>query len=189
MAEEILVSQDIDPLAAAAFLVSLDQLQLEPDMTPMKLQKLLYIAQANYLASTKRRLFDDRVEAFEHGPLVYRVWREYQGHEIIRPQSRDRSDASVPKDIEHFLLNIWAKFGSKSASWLRRYTHEQDPWFRNYEPGSYRRVISDEDMCSFYQQRVPASERVMHESVVTVPAHLLEPDSDAETALRAFLRG
>ncbi|MDR6168762.1 putative phage-associated protein [Microbacterium paludicola] len=181
------MSRDISPMAAAAFLVSLDQLQLEPDMTPMKLQKLMYIAQANYLASTNRRLFSATVEAFEHGPVVYSVWREYSGQEIIRPEAHRNLDEDIPEDVEAFLSKVWQKFGSKSASWLRRYTHTQEPWLRNYNPDGFRCVIPDQDMVSYYQQCVPANERILHQAVVTVPATLLDEDAEADAALRAFL--
>ncbi|KAA9154223.1 DUF4065 domain-containing protein [Microbacterium lushaniae] len=189
MNENIVVSHDIDPLAVAAFFVRADQLQPEPDLTPMKLQKLLYIAQANYLASTGGRLFSARVEAFEHGPLVYDVWREFSGREIITPESHAAAASEpVPSDVEAFLTDVWRKFGAKGAMWLRRYTHQQDPWRSHYDPTGFRCVIPDEDMKSYFEQKVPASERVFHEAVVTVPAHLLDDDAEADALLAAFLK-
>ena len=190
MDRNVVMSWNIDAAAAAACFVRLDQLASEPDHTPMKLQKLLYIAQANYLASTSHPLFAERMEAFEHGPVVYDVWREYPGREIIKPEDHPAvSSLDVPEDLEDFLGRVWEKYGSKSASWLRRYTHGQAPWRDSFDPMVYRCVIPNESMRTFYQQKVSAAERVFPDSVVSVPFELLEQDSESESRLAAFLRG
>ncbi|MGL4743691.1 MAG: Panacea domain-containing protein [Dermatophilaceae bacterium] len=72
-AYDIQFTHDVDPLDAAAFFVRADHLRDEPDVTPMKLQKLLYLTQANYLAATGQRLFDADVETF-----LGTVWTRYQ---------------------------------------------------------------------------------------------------------------
>ena len=40
------------------------------DLTNMKLNKLLYFAQGYYLKKYGRPLFDNAIEAWEHGPVV-----------------------------------------------------------------------------------------------------------------------
>ena len=39
-------------------------------ITPLKLQKLLYFAQGNYLAKYNMPLFDEDFEAWIHGPVI-----------------------------------------------------------------------------------------------------------------------
>lgn len=44
----------------------------------LKLQKLVYYAQAYHLAMYGEPLFGERVEAWEHGPVVPELYREYK---------------------------------------------------------------------------------------------------------------
>src|SRR5271154_4906780 len=49
-------------------------------LTPMQLQKLVYFAYGWYLAITGERLIDERVEAWQWGPVIpslYSAFREY----------------------------------------------------------------------------------------------------------------
>lgn len=186
--EEIQFTHDIDPMAVAAFFVRADQLREDPDVTPMKLQKLLYLAQANYLASTNERLFDSDIEAFEHGPVVHRVWREFYGRQIISPELHAQVlTATLPRDTEEFLEQVWAKYQDMTANALRRLTHEQAPWKDHYVEGVAHIPIPDDDMKAYFSQKVPAKERVFHPNVVIVPPQVLDDDAEADARLQAFL--
>ena len=48
------------------------------DLTNMKLNKLLYFAQGYYLKKYGRPLFDNAIEAWEHGPVVPEVYSAYK---------------------------------------------------------------------------------------------------------------
>ncbi|ADH92212.1 Panacea domain-containing protein [Arcanobacterium haemolyticum] len=79
------VSHNVDPASVANYILHLDTQREDSDVTQMKLHKLLYLAQAHYLAVTGYRLMDSDVEAFEHGPVikaVFPMFREY-GREVI----------------------------------------------------------------------------------------------------------
>lgn len=45
---------------------------------PLKLQKLLYLAQGFSYAFNDKPLFDDDIEAWVHGPVVPIVYNEYK---------------------------------------------------------------------------------------------------------------
>ena len=49
------VRYDLDPHLISDYFLALDDERKEPDITQMKLHKLMYFAQANYLAGTGRR--------------------------------------------------------------------------------------------------------------------------------------
>lgn len=187
-AEEVQFTHDIDPMAVAAFFVRADQLRDDPDVTPMKLQKLLYLAQANYLASTGERLFDADIEAFEHGPVVYQVWHEFSGRQIIAPEAHAQALATtVPPDAEAFLEQVWIQYQDSSASALRRLTHEQAPWKDHYVAGAMHVRIPDEAMKGYFSGRVPARDRVFHPNVVVVTPDVFDDDAEADARLHAFL--
>lgn len=48
------------------------------DLTNMKLNKLLYFAQGHYLQRYGKPLFDNAVEAWDHGPVVPEVYTAYK---------------------------------------------------------------------------------------------------------------
>ena len=177
---EPLFNHDVDVFAVADYLISLDALRSEPDVTPLKLAKLLYLAQANYLASTGRRMFDEPVEAFDHGPVVYREWKRHPGSQIIAVRDDALAGAdSLPEDIADFLDVVWSRYEDWSASALRRLTHEQAPWKDNYYEGGRRISIPDRDMAAYFREHVPAADRVFHPSVVIIPSGFLT-DEDAD---------
>lgn len=172
--------------AISDYFIHCDMQRVEPDMTPMKLQKILYLAQANYLASTDHRLFDEPTEAFKHGPVVYKVYATYPGKQIIAARDDNPSgsaDQNLPLDVRDFLDRIWMTYKDWSASQLRKLSHEQDPWKNNYVESAYRTEIPDQDMVEYFRKYVPAKERVFHSNVVLVPEGFVESiDEDAMLA-------
>ena len=158
---EPMFNYDLDVFAVADYLISLDALRSEPDVTPLKLAKLLYLAQANYLASTGRRMFSEPVEAFEHGPVVYREWRRHPGSQIIAVRDDALAGtAALPEDAADFLDAVWARYDDWSASALRRLTHEQAPWKDNYVEGGHRIRIPDEEMAAYFREHVSPADRL-----------------------------
>lgn len=183
---------DLDVLAVSNHFLVQDSLREEPDVTPMKLQKLLYLAQANFLASTGRRLFDERIEAYMHGPVAYRAWQSFTwaGNQIIcaaREQGRRPlvDDGNLPSDAKDFVEQIWQKYKHYSASELRHITHEQAPWRDHYSQAVHRPVIPDVEMMEYFQTKIPAAERVLHPAVVAVPEGFVDDLDEREFLLRA----
>ena len=190
---EVLFSHHLDVDAVSDYFIHHDMRRPEPDVTPLKLQKLLYLAQANYLASTDSRMFDEPVEAFDHGPVVYNTYRRYGGAQIIATREDcmanvGHADDTLPEDVQLFLDEVWTRYKDLSASQLRYLTHQQAPWKDHYSKGAYRQVIPDEDMAKYFRQAVPAEERVFHVGVALVPAGFLESLDEDEIAdqMRSF---
>ena len=50
----------------------------DADITPMKLQKLLYYCQGYSLALTGKPIFYEEIEAWKNGPVVESVYQEYK---------------------------------------------------------------------------------------------------------------
>ena len=90
----------------------------------LKLQKLLYYAQGASLALRGKRLFNDRIIAWEHGPVVYEVWNKYRGQMAIE----DVNDVNIDDETDSLLETVYKVFGQFSAWKLRDMTHKEDPW-------------------------------------------------------------
>lgn len=99
-------------------------------ITNKKLQKLLYYAQAWSLAARKKELFNEKIEAWVHGPAIRDIYVQYKefGFDPIKEKVTDR-DISVLGDEERGLLDeIWTIYGKHDAGYLERLTHSEVPW-------------------------------------------------------------
>lgn len=126
-------------------------------ITQMKLQKLVYIAYGWALALTGRRLFDEPIEAWEHGPVIRSLYDEFKrfGGDAIKGRATefnlddfDISEPRVPEDDADTVLildKVWAAYRRFSGWQLRQKTHEPGtPWSVTYNPQERDKVIPDE---------------------------------------------
>ena len=86
-------------------------------VTNLKLQKLLYLAQAYFLAKMGRPIFANTIEAWEFGPVVPDVYHKFKknGSDPIFIE-KDKTEI-LPDDKEN-LRKVWDAFGGYSASKL-----------------------------------------------------------------------
>lgn len=80
------------------------------DITPMKLQKLIYCLYKEYYKKTGRALFDERFEAWKYGPVlrsVYDAFKKYGSNAI--------KDFSVSADGNVYVVNQESSLGFKNA--------------------------------------------------------------------------
>jgi len=96
-------------------------------ITNLKLQKILYLAQAYYLAKLKRPLFVDKIEAWQYGPVVPNVYHEYKvkgNNPIILLED----ETNLLEEDKDNLKEIWDFFGKYSTAKLVDITHSHKPW-------------------------------------------------------------
>ncbi len=136
-------------------------------ITHLKLQKLIYYAQAWSLALMDEPLFDEDMQAWAHGPVAESVFHEYReyGWEAIPspnivPEISD-SHAAHLNDI----LSIYGEF---SAKHLERMTHSEAPWvLARGELAPEARssnVIKKEDMAAYYSMLYEKAEDEQQEA-------------------------
>lgn len=163
------LSADLNAHDVARYIVALDAARDEPDVTNLKLQKLLYFAQGSYLAATGRRLFTDTIQAWDHGPVVPNEYHHYKsaGQQIIATVLGADAPANVdvPEDAKNFLDQVWSKFAGMSASRLRNVSHEHSTWKQAIASG-YNQPIRREDLRDFFLTEIHSSKRIDHEGVV-----------------------
>ena len=97
-------------------------------LTNLKLQKLLYYAQAWHLALKGEPLVNEKFEAWVHGPVhpgTYRKYKRFKWHPIevdINPEP------DLPREVEEYLVEVYEAYGDFTAYQLERMTHEEEPW-------------------------------------------------------------
>lgn len=134
------------------------------DLTNLKLQKLLYFAYGVHLSLFNQRLFESKIEAWQHGPVVPDVYQEFKsfGKNKINSSSRGvilKNDYSGEIEIPMIneisqenkaksLFIACASFGDKSAWDLVEMLHHGDKsaWKKHYNQNKKGVIIPDEDI-------------------------------------------
>ena len=101
----------------------------------LKLQKILYFVQAEFLVSTGTPCFKEEIEAWEFGPVVPEVYHEFKifGSADIPKFVCMRADESILKKDKAIINEMVDQCGEYAASTLVEITHNQDPWLNAYE--------------------------------------------------------
>lgn len=125
-------------------------------ITPLKLQKLAYYAQAWHLANFDKPLFADDFEAWAHGPAhrgLYAKYRDF-GYQALPAES----GVFPPSEVCRFLGAVFMEYGQFSAKELEQMTHEELPWLEargNLPPETAStQIISRLTMRNFYAERL-----------------------------------
>jgi uncharacterized phage-associated protein len=112
------------------------------DISPMKLQKILYFLHGTYLSITGESLIDEGFRRWDYGPVIPSVYHElkiYGGLPIddyIKKYDKEKGEfipffvntRALPR-FEDILDQVWNKYSKFSAIKLSNLTHESDsPW-------------------------------------------------------------
>ncbi|NLA91806.1 MAG: SocA family protein [Synergistaceae bacterium] len=131
----------------------------EFDVTPMKLQKLLYYCQGYSLALTGKPMFNEEIEAWSYGPVVPSVYQEYKacGRCCIPFESvGDEHDVdSVDASIAQLVVR---EKGCMSGIALAKMTHREAPWLNAYEGKYTNCTISRESIKAFFDDVLQQTE-------------------------------
>lgn len=96
-------------------------------ITPLKLQKLVYYAQAWSLALRDAPLFDEEMRAWAHGPVAESVFQQYRGYGWDAIPAPEDVPELAAEDQEH-ISEVLDVYGDFSAKQLERMTHAEPPW-------------------------------------------------------------
>jgi uncharacterized phage-associated protein len=123
-------------------------------MSAMKLQKLAYYSQAWSLVWTEEPLFEERIEAWAHGPVVRHLYNAHRGFYRLWPKFFSGNPNNLSEEQRDVIDRVIAFYGSKDPQWLSDLTHMEDPW-RNAREGMEdgvrgEREITKEAMLEYY---------------------------------------
>ncbi len=122
----------------------------------LKLQKLVYYAQAWHIAIHDSPLFEEDFEAWVHGPVIPSLYRQYKSFGW-QPISEDVIP-QLPQNICEFLDEVVQEYFDCDGYELEQMTHLEDPWNRAREDLApdepSNQVIKKEWMKEFYGERV-----------------------------------
>lgn len=131
------------------------------EVTPLMLQKLLYYIQGIYYALHNSLIFEERCEAWVHGPVyrnVYTLFRDFKYNPIDDARFSllmgwGNGLTSKEKEVINLVLNTFGLYGGKV---LEQITHKETPWkeARNgYSSNVYSNAeISFESMKKYFSE-------------------------------------
>jgi len=112
-------------------------------MTAMKLQKLVYYAQAWSLVWDSRPLFREPIQAWANGPVAPDLYREHKGLFTLEASNLQKGSPSrLSAAAKATIDGVLRFYGPKSAHWLSELTHREPPW-RDARKGLLPGVRSD----------------------------------------------
>lgn len=137
-------------------------------LTPKQVQKLLYYAYSLYLVKYNdsyneeqmNRLFNDKIEAWKHGPVVRNVYDYIKkvafSNELVA--CKEKIKLSDEK-IENFIDKILTVYGDCSGYELEQMTHSEEPWQEAIKKGR-NNPISDNTIYNFYANKYKINDNV-----------------------------
>lgn len=96
-------------------------------LSAMKLQKLVYYAQAWSTVWDDRPLFPERIEAWANGPVVRELYDLHRGQFEVRGWPRGNA-AALDEDQRSTVDAVLRYYGPRNAQALSDMTHKEDPW-------------------------------------------------------------
>ncbi|WP_400162943.1 Panacea domain-containing protein [Brevibacillus sp. TJ4] len=130
-------------------------------ITHLKLQKLVYYAQAWYYTLFDKALFNEEIEAWVHGPVcppLYNYYRDYGFDIIKKPNDPDETLLVINshKNVKAVLEFVWDLYGTHTGKELEDLTHREDPWKNARKNiGQYEHsnnIITLESMKKYYRK-------------------------------------
>lgn len=126
-------------------------------ISPLKLQKLVYYAQAWHLAVFNQPLFSEPIQAWAHGPVVPSLYQRFKHNCrdcLIEVKANGLESVHFSKETEDLLNEVYSIYGEHSASYLEQLTHHETPWLKARKglPLYHRseEVITVESMIDYY---------------------------------------
>jgi uncharacterized phage-associated protein len=125
-------------------------------MTNKKIQKLCYYAQAWFYALYNRKLFDERIEAWVHGPvcpILYKTYAEFGYKEIPKIEKK----INMQENERSILEQVWNIYGGLDGDELEILTHREKPWLEARNGIDYRKPSNEEilpqNMGKYYREK------------------------------------
>lgn len=102
-------------------------LQQKGPVSPLKLQKLVYYAQAWSLALDGEPIFEESIEAWKNGPVVRNLLENTRNqHYVTSINSGDPSQ--IDEELRDTITAVIIYYGEKSGEMLQHLTHHENPW-------------------------------------------------------------
>ena len=123
------------------------------DLSHKKLQKLVYLAYGFYLVLENKKLFNEKIEAWNHGPgcrdLYYEIKKVNIDSYCIKTIINNESDVDMTEELEKVSVYIEKNFGHYEADALEKITHlPSSAWYKVQQNNEDQIELQDSDIRS-----------------------------------------
>ena len=131
----------------------------------LRLQKLLYFIQANFIMSKKKLCFSEPIECWQYGPVIRNVYLEFKVNGSDSIESIDKYEQynldtnsfdevkfnfDFKNEEDKELVEETIEYASEMTTReLVDITHKQTPWSKNYK-SNCKKEIPEEDMFKYF---------------------------------------
>lgn len=138
----------------------------------LKLQKLLYFVQGFFLCLKDEPCFEEKIEAWDFGPVIpdvyhkykifgsnsipmtdYYEYIDYDGQDMIRIKKRKLDEIKFCEIDAKIIDMVLDQLKGYSATTLVNITHKQSPWSSVYDPHKRNILISNESIDEYFKTR------------------------------------
>lgn len=133
----------------ANYIKHLAEVYGDHELTPMKLQKLLYYSYSYYLVFKDEPLFDAQIEKWKLGPVVPEIWQLTDKHEFLKSSSQTSPGAALTEEQKTIIEDVFKVYGRFAAWTLSNMTHAESPWKTAHMNGA----ITDDSIKSFFEKK------------------------------------
>jgi uncharacterized phage-associated protein len=131
------------------------------DLTPMKLQKLVFYTYGWFYALTGDKLFEEKFEVWKYGPVIRSLYQRFKerGMDHIDVDSLESPFQPLEEDIKNLVAKIWNIYGHRTAVELSNSTHVKDgPWRKAIE--ARLPYLQENDVKEYFHSKLLKIEQV-----------------------------
>lgn len=129
------------------------------DLSPLKLQKILYYVQGWHLAFTDKPVFDENILAWRYGPVVKEIYVKFSTFGATNIAAGAYTPDPIPeldKEETQLIDAIWDKYKNRSPAELVTMTHQSKPWKEVFYHQN-NDIIYTDLMRDYFKQYVPTT--------------------------------
>lgn len=150
--EECMMAEKHSALDVAKYIVNYAINDLKLPITNLKLQKILYFVQLEFLDELGEILFTDDIEAWKYGPVISRTYSHFRKYSDLPITDTFLPRATFSRS-EDLIINRVVRGYIRTNEWeLVKITHEEGPWKDVYVEGE-NRIISERFLRDFVEER------------------------------------
>lgn len=123
------------------------------DVSNLRLQKLIYIAQMIHVGRYKEPLIEKDFQAWMYGPVIPSLYHKLKGYGSDPVGDRFYETTPLTAQEEDTINFVCDRLKGATGSRLVAITHRDGgAWFNNYQSGIYDKIIPLEDIEKEYEK-------------------------------------
>lgn len=125
------------------------------EMSPMKLQKLCYYAQAWSLAWDNKPLFHEEFRAWRSGPVCCELYDISKRKDLIKTQDIPGDSDKLSNNQKNSINIVLADYGNRDGLWLSLLSKSEEPCRRAFRfCEAPNEIIAKDSMAVYYRNLI-----------------------------------